>query len=415
MTNKILVAAALLLVLGGTASAQTANDLFNGEVLQRLDLDLNSLDWTKLKQDFQSNQYYPADLTWNGQTVRNAGIRSRGTGSRSGVKPGLRIVFDHYSTDQAFLGLKSLVLRNHTQDPSFTHENAAMWFYARMGIPAPRVSHARLYVKGQYVGLYSVVEEIDKKFLARIYGSIGDDVQNDGYLYEYNWIDEWRAAYLGSGLDAYKSRFSAKTHESKSDEDLYRPIETLVRLINDTPTANLQSVLADIFDLDAFVRYIAVQNFLSENDGFLGNWGINNFYLYRLENQNKHVLIEWDASETFLASNFDVQTRIDTNVLAKKLMEIPEYRNAYFAALKEAADVAAAVPAGGTAGSLETEIRRELSLIDSSAREDTLKPFTNDDFDKFSGTMKEFAPARITFVQCEVAKQLGTTKPAGCQ
>src|SRR5213075_313631 len=129
MTHKIIVAAALFLMLGGAASAQTQSDLFNGEVLQRLDLDLNGLDWSKLKQDFKSNEFYPADLTWNGVTVHNAGLRSRGTGSRSGIKPGLRIVFDHYADDQSFLGLKSLILRNHTQDPSFTHENTAMWFY----------------------------------------------------------------------------------------------------------------------------------------------------------------------------------------------------------------------------------------------------------------------------------------------
>ena len=346
----------------------------------------------------------------NGQTVRNVGIRSRGNGSRSGVKPGLRVVFDHYATDQTYLGLKSLVLRNHTQDPSATHENSAMWFYGQMGIPAPRVSHARLYVNGQFSGLYSVVEEIDKKMLARLFGSIGEDVQNDGYLYEYNWIDEWRAGYLGSGLDAYKTRFTAKTHESKSDEDLYRPIESLVRLISDTPSSGLVAAISDRLDLTAFVRYIAVQNFLAENDGFVGNWGINNFYLYRLENQTKHVFIAWDASETFLRSDFDVQARLDGNVLAKKLMELPEYRSAYLATLKEAAERAAEVPAGGTTGSLDTEIRRELALIDGSVREDTFKPFSNDDFDRFGNVMKDFSAARITFVKCEVERL--TTNPS---
>lgn len=54
--------------------------------------------------------------------MRNAGIRSRGRGSRSGTKPGLRVDFDRYASDQTFLGLKSFILDNLTQDPSGVHE-----------------------------------------------------------------------------------------------------------------------------------------------------------------------------------------------------------------------------------------------------------------------------------------------------
>ena len=39
----------------------------------------------------------PADVTWNGITVHNVGIRSRGLGSRSSTKPGLRVDFDRYN------------------------------------------------------------------------------------------------------------------------------------------------------------------------------------------------------------------------------------------------------------------------------------------------------------------------------
>ena len=105
-----LVTAALTVWLGVSQSqAQTADQLFANQSLQRLDLWVHTADWNKLGTEFQTNAYYPADLAWNGQTVRNVGIRSRGRGSRSGTKPGLRVDFNRYASDQRFLGLKSLV------------------------------------------------------------------------------------------------------------------------------------------------------------------------------------------------------------------------------------------------------------------------------------------------------------------
>ena len=96
----------LLVLAPAVSSAQTTDDLFNNTTVQRLDLELHSSDWSKLKENFQTNTYYPADLVWNGQTVRNVGIRSRGRGSRNEHKPGLKIDFDRYSANQKFLGLK---------------------------------------------------------------------------------------------------------------------------------------------------------------------------------------------------------------------------------------------------------------------------------------------------------------------
>ncbi len=179
---------ALVLATPAAALAQTSDDLFNPEVLQRVELWMNSSDWSKLKAAFQENTYYPADVTWNGQTVRNVGIRSRGLGSRSAPKPGLRVDFDRYSSGQQFLGLKSFVLDNLTQDHTGIKETAAMRLYTRLGIPAPRATHARLYVNGDYAGLYGLVESVDKTMMGRVFGSIGDNVQNDGYLFEYNYV-----------------------------------------------------------------------------------------------------------------------------------------------------------------------------------------------------------------------------------
>ena len=132
------------------AAADPADPFFDGSVLHDIFLTINSRDWASLKEHFLDNTYYPADFKWSGQTVRNIGIRSRGTGSRSGVKPGLRVDFDRYTTDQKFLGLKSFILRNNTQDPSGMRERLSMELFKRMGLRR-RARGARAPLHQQHV------------------------------------------------------------------------------------------------------------------------------------------------------------------------------------------------------------------------------------------------------------------------
>src|SRR5512147_353258 len=76
--------------------------LFDDRQLQEIRLVMNPRDWADLKASYQLNTYYPAHLLWRGQVVRNVGIRSRGTGSRSGTKPGLRVDFNRFDPAQHF-------------------------------------------------------------------------------------------------------------------------------------------------------------------------------------------------------------------------------------------------------------------------------------------------------------------------
>jgi spore coat protein CotH len=409
MACRTVLALVLAVAVSTSAAAQTSDDFFNPEVLQRVDLWLNSADWAKLKAAFQENTYYPADVTWNGITVRNVGIRSRGLGSRSSTKPGLRVDFDRYSSGQQFLGLKSFVLDNLTQDQTGVKETVAMRFLTRLGIPAPRETHTRLYVNGDYAGLYGLVESVDKTMMGRVFGSIGDNVQNDGYLFEYNYVlgSPWRFGYEGLDLAPYKARFDIKTNESHAESVIWGPIEELVRLVNNTPSSSFEASIGPRLDLAAFVRYIAAQNFIAQNDGFNGYDGMNNFYFYRLENSASHVFIAWDEDNAFLQPDFGITARNDENVLTRKTLELPAYQSQYFGVLSEAASSAS--------DWLRQEMQRQLDMTNDAMRTDTLKPYSNADYTAARDTLLAFPQARITYVRCEVAKQTGATKPAGCQ
>jgi spore coat protein CotH len=399
----------LALSHASAASAQTQDDFFDPEVLQRIELWLNEADWAKLKANFQENTYYNADMIWNGITVRNLGIRSRGLGSRRSQKPGLRVDFDRYAGGQQFLGLKSYVLDNLSQDFSGIKESVAMKFFTRLGIPAPRETHARLYVNGRYAGLYAVVESVDKTMMGRIFGAINGNIQNDGYLFEYNYVlgSPWRFGYEGSALTPYKQRFDIKTNESHAESRIWGPIEELVRLVNETPADRFEQTINPRLDLAAFVRYIAAQNFIAQDDGFNGYDGMNNFYFYRLEDSTNHVFIGWDEDVGFLAPDFGITTRLGDNVLTRKTLELPGYQSQYFGVLSEAATAAA--------DWMRQEMQRQLDLINEAMLEDPQKPYTNDDYTAERARLLTFPEARITYVRCEVSKQTGSARPAGCQ
>ena len=151
------------------ATTTETDELFDAGELHDIWIHINARDWEQLRTAYRENTYYPADIEWRGVKVRNAGIRVRGRTSRTPHKPALRIDFNRYVAGQEFLGLKSLALDNLWQDASMIRERLAMQIFRRMGLQAPRESHARVYVGGtrEFAGVYGVVEVIDKDFLQR--------------------------------------------------------------------------------------------------------------------------------------------------------------------------------------------------------------------------------------------------------
>jgi len=400
--------------------------LFNDDVVQEVRLTLNTRDWSALRADAQANTYYPCQLTWQGITLKNVGIRSRGNGSRSGTKPGLRVDIDHYAPGQRFLTvLKSFVLRNNTQDPSNLHERLAMKLLGLMGFAVPREAFARLYVNNTFSGLYTIVEAVDKPFLTRAMG------ENDGYLYEYDYDsgdEPYHLEYRGADPGLYSPKpFKPSTHEKDPDP---KPLEAMIKIVNQTPDGDFQRKMADYLDLKAFMSYVGVENFLGEIDGMLGDFAINNFYLYRLEHSTRSVVIPWDRSQSFTGGPgfsiwhniFDIPAQ-SRNRLMDRAVKFVDLLDVYLDALLKAADIAsapvapvdpdavvasprrgAAAPAPPPPGWLEAEILREYHQIRDIARADTFKPYTNDEFEQAVEDLVTFARQRTTFVKDEVHK-----------
>jgi spore coat protein CotH len=380
------------------AAAQTADSLFNDQVLQRIDLWVNTRDWYLLRAYPESGERYPANLKWNGQTVTNVALRVRGTGSLSAAKPALRVDFDTYATGRTFLGLKTISLRNTYQDPSGLRELLTMKTYRSMGLPASRMAPVALYVNNAYFGYYIVTEEVDEPFLDRVYG------ENTGVLFEYRWNSYYYMEYLGSDLGAYATIYDPRTRETESQGSLYLPVEAMIRTINQASDADFVPAVSAYLDFTAFMRLVAAQAAIAECDGLLGNWGVNNHYLYRMNARSLHQFIPWDASSSLRALDYPLHAGHDENVLMRRAMAVPSLKQIYYDALMEAAtlfdsvDAASAEPSPGW---LEREATRLLDLVRPAMYADQVKQYTNEEFDAGAAEVVTFAQLRGEVVRWE--------------
>jgi spore coat protein CotH len=396
MRARPAVLAAILVVLGALpALGQSADELFDVKTLQEIRLSVNTRDLATLRQTYQANTYYPADLAWKTVKVRNVGIRSRGQGSRNPTKLGLRVDMAHYTTNQTFVGLSTIILDNIWQDDSMLRERLTFTMFELMGVAVPRESFCRLYINNQYQGLYAITEEIDADFARRVTG------QTDGTVFEFHWgaDRQFRAEDLGS-IAAYKLLFEPRTHVLDADSTLYNPIVNLFKEANGPDDAVWRSRVEEYLDLEAFVKQAAIEMFMIENDGVLGFAGMNNFYLYRNQGTTRHRLFAWDKDQAFIAPPRDAPIRVTSdNVLFNRAMSYPDLRAIFLTALEDCARIAA------TDNFLALEIDRVVAVIFDAVRSDPRKQWPEPEvWDQAVERLRLFAAERPAFVLEEVGK-----------
>jgi len=384
---------ALRLSAQSTGAVASADSLLDGSALNDVWLHINARDWQDLHTHYQEGTYYPLDFEWQGVKVRNSGIRVRGNTTRNDHKPSFRIDFNRYVDGQDLFGLKAIVLNNAWHDASMVHDDLSMLTFRRMGIPAPRQAHVRLYVGAahEYAGVYVISEEVSKTFLTANFG------EDNGYLYEFHRQDGDNYGFQEEpDLGWYVPRFGPKTHETESIANLYMPIRSLVEAVNEARQDDLEDRLSDYLDVRTFITELAVQNFLAQTDGLVGGVGMNNFYLYRFAGKRLSMLIPWDQDNSFSRLDMPPSENMGANVLTSKIWDEPKYRNAYLARLLDVADMV-------SSGWLEQEAARQYEQIRAAAYEDPLTPYSRDEFDQANAFVQQFARERSDVVRQYVA------------
>lgn len=244
----------------------------------------------------RSPVYVPADVIFDGETFEKVGFRFKGNSSlvntwRAGSEKlpfrlnidGLESRFPE-SRDQTFFGFTNLSFSNNALDSSYLRAKVVTDLFGDAGLPAPRTAFMRVYLdRGAgaiYLGLYTMIEVPDEPMLDRLFAA------DSGNLYKpHSTGGRWTL------FD--KDDFPKKTNEF--DED-WTDIQGAIAALNASKQDRVlwRSRLEARFNVDGFLRWLALNSIVGNNDTY-GGLSAHNYYLYGSPRHRDRLFwIPWD-------------------------------------------------------------------------------------------------------------------------
>jgi len=299
---------ALAFVAAASSAAMAQSDaVFDENTVATYRITMNPAEWDMIVNDPSGTgvTWKRCTFEWQGETITDVAIRASRTYNPGAVKPTVRFKFDEFVVDRRWRDLDALKLDSMVgnTDPTMMRERLAMWMHRQMGLIAPRSCHGRLYVNGDFKGLYEVLEPVRKELIRARLGFPNPD----GNLYEVDLFDDQgnvhpppfdHYAWRGTDPATYvPSIFHPQTNAVGGD---YRDIVAMIQAFN-APAGQQRAALDPVVNLDAFYGFLACIMAGSNFDS-LPQWFAepNNHYWYHREDTGKLEIVTWDQDTSFV-------------------------------------------------------------------------------------------------------------------
>ncbi len=358
-----------------------AGSLYDIDSLRSLYIEFYDPDYhTILKDAWENDPKFrlPAKISLGDTTLDSVAIRYKGSSTfmkiSSDIKKPFNIDINEYVTGQRLMGAKKVKLSNAWYDPSFVKEVIGNSIYQKY-LPTYETNLMKVYVQGDYLGLYVNQEAVDGKFLNKHFN------ENDGVFFKCDPID-WDSGgapnLTWEGPDSSEYYY---TYDIKSDYGWADLLE-LLKLLDTNPGA-----IATMVNVDRVLWYFAINNILINKDTY--NFGItHNYYIYKTMD-SLFQIIPWDCSETFVGAFSEAPDNLkqfecdlyhpnklnpDDHPLMIKIFDNPLYKKIYHAhvrtILNEALDTAV----------IRAQAKTLQDLAYNAADDDKEKDFTIEQF-----------------------------------
>jgi len=302
-----------------------SEQVFDPNGIATIRLEMDPSDYQQLISNTSSEIYLQANMSFESpgiplQYLDQVGIRLRGAAARNSAKKSFKISFEEFGHDlREFYGLQKLNLNCDFQDPHLMRAKICTDLFRRMGVPAARVSYARLYINGDYRGLFANYEQFDKAFL-------GSRFQDDnGNLYKCD----------GAPLTLGSGGYTLTTNEEEQD---FSDIRELISVLNMPSAGSFKEEIEKVLDVDDILMYVACNVLLGAWDDY---WVlVKNYYLYHdpYTDQFSYIPHDFDGSLGTYWYPKDMDVAYDNvydwspnpnRPLVEKLLAVPEYRDRY--------------------------------------------------------------------------------------
>jgi len=178
--------------------------------------------------------------------------------------------------DDELFGRTQFRFRSDAREPTFLRSKLVCDIQNRLGFPSISANYANLYINDEFMGFYVLMDIYKLSWVKYEYND-----ENTTSLYQ--------CKTLGNFLT---TDFSANHCENKND-DITENDEWL-DFLNTLNKAQSAEDIEDIFDIDLFLKQIALEYLLGSWDHFL-NYG-HNYYLYKPPNDKwKYLTYDFDA------------------------------------------------------------------------------------------------------------------------
>lgn len=202
-------------------------------------------------------------------------LRWRGAGTLKHPKKSWKVKF---LDGIRFEGRARLNLLAEWHDGGYLTDKLAYDLMNAAHVPAPRARYVNLEVNGEYRGVYTEVEDVDKPF----FRARGLDRQAN--IYRCGSRD---CELKVTPPAPYQKPWEKRTNEDQPWDDLWAMLDLVAR----TPEGELEATVARAFDLDAYLRYMAVSILIS-------NFGIDDsgsFLVHEL-GRDRWLYVPWDLN-----------------------------------------------------------------------------------------------------------------------
>ena len=290
------------------------------------------------------HEYGKGAISIDGKTFLDVGVRYKGNGTfwagHSRGKYSFKVDFSEFGSKERFHGLKKINFNNAITDPSMLIETLSYQIFREAGVPASRTGWASIDVvvgekQTKEMGLYVAVEQVDKHFLRRHFGS------SKGLLIKPSAFVAF--PMLGDDWSDYELAYVPKTESTEAQQERMIEFAKLIHLANDV---EFEKRIDSFLDMDSFFSFLGVNVLLSNLDSFLV--GSQNYYVYLVPETNKIRFIPWDLDISFGAFSLvgTPQSRRELSIdqpqvgeggnrLIERVLSIERFRDEYHERLRE--------------------------------------------------------------------------------